>query len=71
MAVRVPLLEAGKLQARLDDLIATKGDGPWSDTMMLSDNMQARGHRKIVAVVSGGNIDLAKFAELTRSAERA
>jgi len=37
----------------------------------LSDNMQARGHRKIVAVVSGGNIDLAKFAELTRSAERA
>jgi threonine dehydratase len=32
----------------------------------LSDTMRAREHRKVVAVVSGGNIDLAKFAELTR-----
>jgi threonine dehydratase len=31
----------------------------------LSDSMRPRGHRKIVAVVSGGNIDLARFAELT------
>jgi threonine dehydratase len=28
--------------------------------------MRARERRKVVAVVSGGNIDLAKFAELTR-----
>ena len=32
----------------------------------LSDTMRRREHRKVVAVVSGGNIDLAKFAELTR-----
>jgi threonine dehydratase len=32
----------------------------------LSDTMRARESRKVVAVVSGGNIDLAKFAELTR-----
>jgi threonine dehydratase len=33
----------------------------------LSDTLTARGHRKIVAVVSGGNIDLSRFSELTRS----
>jgi len=32
----------------------------------LSDSLVDRGHRKIVAVVSGGNIDLARFNELTR-----
>ncbi len=31
----------------------------------LSDGFAARGHRRVVAVVSGGNIDLARFAELT------
>jgi threonine dehydratase len=30
----------------------------------VSPGMAARGHRKIVAVVSGGNVDLAKFARL-------
>ena len=30
----------------------------------ISNTMAARGHRKIVAVVSGGNIDLARFAQL-------
>ena len=30
----------------------------------LSPMLRARGHRKIVAVVSGGNIDLKKFCEL-------
>jgi threonine dehydratase len=33
----------------------------------LSDTMTAQGHPKIVAVVSGGNIDLSRFNELTRS----
>jgi len=33
----------------------------------LSDTLAARGHKKIVAVVSGGNIDLTRFSELTRS----
>ena len=30
----------------------------------ISTAMADRGHRKIVAVVSGGNIDLARFARL-------
>lgn len=30
----------------------------------VSPEMKARGHRRIVAVVSGGNIDLARFAQL-------
>jgi threonine dehydratase len=33
----------------------------------LSQALRERGHRKVVAIVSGGNIDLARFAELTRS----
>jgi threonine dehydratase len=33
----------------------------------LSPAMVERGHRRIVAVVSGGNIDLATFAELTNA----
>jgi threonine dehydratase len=33
----------------------------------LSPAMAERGHRKIVAVVSGGNIDLARFAELVNA----
>jgi threonine dehydratase len=30
----------------------------------LSNDFAARGHRRVVAVVSGGNIDLARFAAL-------
>jgi threonine dehydratase len=33
----------------------------------LSPDFARRGHRKVVAVVSGGNIDLARFAQLTGS----
>jgi threonine dehydratase len=32
----------------------------------LSQNLAAHGHKKVVAVVSGGNIDLVRFAALTR-----
>jgi threonine dehydratase len=32
----------------------------------VSEPLAARGHQKVVAVVSGGNIDLARFAALTR-----
>ena len=35
----------------------------------LSPEMARRGHKKVVAVVSGGNIDLSKFAKLTGSCE--
>jgi threonine dehydratase len=41
----------------------------------LSPQVAARGHRNVVAVVSGGNIDLTKFAQLVgacrESVERA
>jgi threonine dehydratase len=30
----------------------------------ISPAMAARGHRKVVAIVSGGNIDLTRFAQL-------
>jgi threonine dehydratase len=33
-----------------------------------AEPFRARGHKKVVAVVSGGNIDLDRFAELTRTA---
>ncbi len=35
----------------------------------LSEPFAARGHRKVVAVVSGGNIDLARFAALTAASD--
>ncbi len=36
----------------------------------VSPAMAARGHKKVVAVVSGGNIDLKKFAELVGACEK-
>ena len=33
----------------------------------LSPELAARGHRRVVAVVSGGNIDLARFAQLVKA----
>jgi mannose-6-phosphate isomerase-like protein (cupin superfamily) len=41
MAVRVPLLAPGDLQARLDELMARHGAGPWSEPLVISDEMQA------------------------------
>ena len=41
MAVRVPLLDVGKFRVRLEELKKTKGEAPWSDTMVLTDDMQA------------------------------
>jgi mannose-6-phosphate isomerase-like protein (cupin superfamily) len=39
--VRIPLLEPGKLQTRLDTLKATKGAPPWSEALVLTDDIQA------------------------------
>ena len=42
MAVRLPILEAGKLHARLDDLIASHSQTEsWSEALVLSDDIQA------------------------------
>jgi mannose-6-phosphate isomerase-like protein (cupin superfamily) len=41
MAERTPLLDIGKLRARVDELRARKGPPPWSDTLVMTDDIQA------------------------------
>jgi mannose-6-phosphate isomerase-like protein (cupin superfamily) len=41
MAVRLPLLAVDELHARLDDLLASKGSPPWSEPLVVGDDMQA------------------------------
>jgi mannose-6-phosphate isomerase-like protein (cupin superfamily) len=42
VAVQLPLLDVGKLHARLDDIIASKPtDKPYADVLILSDDIQA------------------------------
>ena len=80
LATMWPLLQRVRersIVVSLDE--AARGDARWSRNALhviaegaaacavaaaLSPAMAARGHRKVVAVVSGGNIDLATFAQL-------
>ena len=41
MAVRVPMLDVASLQARADELMARKGEPPWSETVVMTDEIQA------------------------------
>jgi hypothetical protein len=41
MTTRIPQLELGSLQSRLPDLIAKKGEPPWSEALVLTDDIQA------------------------------
>jgi threonine dehydratase len=74
-----PLLEAWvseSLVVSLDDAagamrlvadrvhVIAEGAAACAVAAALSPAMEARGHKRIVAVVSGGNIDLKRFAEL-------
>jgi threonine dehydratase len=76
-----PLLQAGvtdSIVVALDDAaramrlvadrvhVIAEGAAACAFAAALSAPLAARGHRKVVAVVSGGNIDLARFAALTR-----
>ena len=36
----------------------------------LSPRIQDAGHKRVVAIVSGGNVDLTRFAELTGACEQ-
>jgi len=45
--------------------VVTEGAGACAIAAALSAPIRAAGHTRIVAVVSGGNIDLARFAQLT------
>src|SRR3954449_3367759 len=58
---------AMRLTAERTRVIA-EGAGACAVAAALSPELAARGHRKIVAVVSGGNIDLSKFAQLVGAA---
>jgi threonine dehydratase len=75
-----PLLEAWvreSLVVSLDDAaramrivadrvhVVAEGAAACAVAAALSKDFAGRGHRKVVAVVSGGNIDLARFASLT------
>lgn len=44
--------------------VIAEGAGACAVAAAVSPAMSSRGHRKVVAVVSGGNVDLAKFAQL-------
>ena len=41
MAVKVPLLEIDKLRARLDEVAGSCGEPPWSETLVMTDDVQA------------------------------
>jgi threonine dehydratase len=62
----VPLTEASAAMRLVADRlhVICEGAGACAVAAAISRGMAARGHRKIVAIVSGGNIDLARFAEV-------
>ena len=65
-SIVVPLddtAQAMKLVAERVRVIA-EGAGACAVAAAISPDMARRGHKKIVAVVSGGNVDLARFAQL-------
>jgi threonine dehydratase len=68
-SIVVTLADAARAMRTVADRVHVIAEGAAACAVAaaLSEMMRARGHRRIVAVVSGGNIDLARFAELTRA----
>jgi threonine dehydratase len=68
-SIVVSLADAARAMRHVADRVHVIAEGAAACAIAaaVSDTMAARGHRKIVAVVSGGNIDLARFTELTRA----
>ena len=62
----VPLTDAAAAMRLVADRlhVISEGAAACAVAAAVSPAMAARGHRKIVAVVSGGNIDLARFAQI-------
>jgi threonine dehydratase len=62
----VPLEEVARAMALVADRVHVIAEGAAGCAVAaaLSPALAARGHKKIVAIVSGGNIDLARFARL-------
>ena len=65
----ISLDEAARAMKRVADRVHVimEGAAACAVAAALSPEFARRGHRKVVAVVSGGNIDLARFAQLTGS----
>ena len=61
---------AMKLVAERARVIA-EGAGACAVAAAISPAMAARGHKKVVAVVSGGNVDLTRFAQLAGACPKA
>ena len=70
-AIVVSLDEAAQAMRTVADRVhvVMEGAAACAVAAALSPEMARRGHKKVVAVVSGGNIDLSKFAKLTGSCE--
>jgi len=65
----VTLDDATRAMKRVADRVHVimEGAAACAVAAALSPEFTSRGHKKVVAVVSGGNIDLARFAQLTGS----
>ena len=68
-SIVVPLDDATRAMKTVADRVhvVMEGAAACAVAAALSSDFAHRGHRKVVAVVSGGNIDLARFAQLTGS----
>jgi threonine dehydratase len=66
-SIVVPLEDAAKAMKTVADRVHVimEGAAACAVAAALSPQFTQRGHKKVVAVVSGGNIDLARFAQLT------
>jgi threonine dehydratase len=66
----VPLDDAARAMRTVAERVHVIAEGAAACAVaaVLAEPFRARGHKKVVAVVSGGNIDLDRFAELTRTA---
>jgi threonine dehydratase len=51
--------------------VIAEGAGACAVAAAVSPTMASRGHKKVVAVVSGGNVDLVKFAQIVGACPKA
>src|SRR3954453_13308658 len=65
-SIVVPLDDAARAMRLVAERarVIAEGAGACAVAAAVSPGMATRGHRKVVAVVSGGNVDLARFAQL-------
>lgn len=70
-SIVVPLADAAGAMRTVAERVhvVMEGAAACAVAAALSPAFAARGHKKVVAVVSGGNIDLSRFCDLTRACE--